>query len=356
MQKVAIVGFGFMGQIHAQVYAQLANAEVGSVVDTRLEEGKAALSKLGLDAPVHENLSSLLDSAEIDAVDVCLPTDLHHPVVLEAIGAGKHVFCEKPISTSTTKAEEMVHAARDAGVELMVGHCIRFWPEYLAITEAVAASRAGREVAGANGSSIALGKLVSLNLQRFGGRPSYTIDSWIDDEERCHGAALDMHIHDTDYLLHLLGKPDAVFSRGVREKAGWNYISSNFVYPDGPVVSTEGGWLLPPKWGFRMTLKAVFEHAAIDFDNTRDPTLTLTLGDEAPAPMPYPRIAAATGAESDGNISDLGGYYNELEYFVARLEGGKPIETNTGAQALESLRTALAEIESAATGKVVSLT
>lgn len=342
MKSTAIAGFGFMGQLHAQVYDLLPGSTLGGVVDTRGDDARAALAKLGIDAPVFGTLQELLDAVSIDAVDVCLPTDLHHPVVLEAVAAGKHVFCEKPISTSIAKAEEMKKTADAAGVQLMVGHCIRFWPEYRAIHDFVRSPGKG-------------GKLLSLNLQRFGGRPAYTIDNWVDDEDRCHGAALDMHIHDTDYLLHLLGKPRAVFSRGIREKAGWNYISSQYLYDDVPVVTAEGGWLLPPKWGFRMTLKAVFENAAIDFDSSRDPTLTLTLGDDDPAPMPFEKLSSGRDAESGGNISDLGGYYNELEYFVERLEKNAPVEINTGADALESLRTALAEIESAASGEIVAL-
>jgi predicted dehydrogenase len=229
MQRVVIVGFGFMGQMHAQIYGALADGEVAGVVDKRGEEAREALARLGIEAEVYGELGEALAAGEVDVVDVCLPTDLHAVVVLEAIEAGKHIFCEKPIALRMEDGERMVAAAAEAGVELMVGHCIRFWPEYEAVTDFVRSGKGG--------------KLVSLNLQRFGGRPTYAVDAWVDDEERCVGAALDMHIHDTDYVLHLLGKPKGVFSRAVREKTGWNYISTQYLFEgehEDVVVSGEG--------------------------------------------------------------------------------------------------------------------
>jgi predicted dehydrogenase len=346
MQRVVIVGFGFMGQMHAQIYAARADAEVAGVVDKRGDEARQALEKLGIEAAVFGELGEALAAGEVDVVDVCLPTDLHPVVVLEAIGAGKHVFCEKPIALREEDGERMVSAAAEAGVQLMVGQCIRFWPEYEAVTDFVRSGEAG--------------KLVSLNLQRFGGRPTYAVDAWVDDEERCVGAALDMHIHDTDYVLHLLGKPSGVFSRAVREETGWNYISTQYLFEGenaDAVVSGEGGGLLPEKWGFRMTLKAVFEKGASDYARSQEETLRLTLGDEEPGAMDFakPDAAAGDGGGSGGNISDLGGYYNELAYFVERLEKGEAVGVATGAQALESLRTVLAEIDSARSGKVVNV-
>ena len=91
-----------------------------------------------------------------------------------------------------------------------------------------------------------------------------------------------------------------------------------------------------------MRFSAVFQNAAMDFDSRANPTLMLTVGGDAP------RLVALPEPATDG-------YHRELEYFIARIEAGLPVETSTGAQAARSLAVTLAEIESAASGKHVSL-
>src|SRR5882762_2513424 len=98
MQKVAIVGLGFMGTMHLQVYAQIKDVRVVAVLDKQKNKAERDLAKLKLDIPVFESLDRLLAACEVDIIDICLPTNLHAPFVLKAISAGKHVFCEKPLA------------------------------------------------------------------------------------------------------------------------------------------------------------------------------------------------------------------------------------------------------------------
>ena len=79
-----------------------------------------------------------------DGDDICLPTDLHRATALQAFAAGKHVFCEKPIALSTEDAMVMTEAALLADRQLMVGHCIRFWPEYVELKRMVDSGKQGR--------------------------------------------------------------------------------------------------------------------------------------------------------------------------------------------------------------------
>ena len=71
----------------------------------------------------------------VEAVDICLPTDLHPSVSTAALAAGKHVFCEKPMALREADCELMIEAARKAKRVLMVGQVLRFWPEYMALQE-----------------------------------------------------------------------------------------------------------------------------------------------------------------------------------------------------------------------------
>lgn len=336
--RVAIAGFGFMGQMHARVYQSLPETEIVGIMDTF--SPKAQMAALGIEAVTAPSVAALLKAVDFDVLDICLPTDLHCEAIIAAARAGKHVFCEKPLALEIADAERALAEVEKSGVALQVGQCIRYWPEYQAL-ERFVKSGAG-------------GKLVSLTLQRRASRPTYSRDNWLHEASRSKGAALDLHIHDTDYILHLLGKPKAVHSIGRKENGMWSHLFSQFIFDD-VAVTAEGGWDLPPQWGFQMSFQAIFENAAIDFDSLSSPTLHLTLGDRKREPMSFEKPALTTSGATGGNISDLGGYYNELADFYGQLRQFKKPTIATGSQALESLRTVLAEIESASQGQAVVL-
>lgn len=324
MTDLAIIGFGFMGAMHAGVYRSLPSARVVAVVDDRVEEIRGRLRERGWDIPVFPDYGSAVAGCDFSVLDICLPTDLHPKTAIRAFADGKHVFCEKPIALAVRDAEAMTAAAHAAGRQLMVGHCIRFWPEYEALKRAVDSREHGR--------------LASLSLSRRNARPDYAVGNWVNDPGRCAGAALDMHIHDTDFVCHLLGAPVAVSARGVLETGGWNSIASTYDFgPDGPLVFADGAWNYPRGWGFQMCFSAVFENAALDFDSRATPSLMLTVAGGEPRPVVLPE-------------PPTDGYRRELEYFIGRLEAGLPVETSTGEQAARSLAVTLAEIESAAGG------
>lgn len=324
MVRVLLCGFGFMGRVHAGVLAQLPGVTVAGVVDPRGEAVLPELRDLCGEVPVFPTTETALAGCTCDAVDICLPTDLHRQTAEMSLSAGKHVFCEKPLALTVPDAEAMVQAAQKADRQLMVGHCLRFWPEYEFLAELVRSREHGA--------------LVSLSLSRRNARPDYAVGDWVNNPQRCVGGALDMHIHDTDFVCHLLGTPRGVSARGVREATGWNSIASTYDYgSSGPLVFADGAWIYPPGWGFQMRFSTVFERAALDFDSRADPALLLTAGKNPPQPVPLPH------AGTDG-------YHGELAYFFSRLRDGLPVEISTGEQATESLRVTLAEIASAADG------
>lgn len=340
MKKIIIAGFGFMGVMHAQIYKQLENARLVGVVDMRLEATRERLAELGLsDVTVFASLEDALATADFDVLDICLPTDLHLPFALKGIEAGKAVFCEKPLALSNADAEQIHDAAARAGVPFQVGHCIRFWPEYQALRTFVQSGRGG--------------KLLSLSMQRRSARPSYAEGDWLNKEARSNGAAFDLHIHDTDFVLALLGKPTAVSSRATFDASGPSHIFTSYDFSD-TVVHAEGGWNYPDTWGFQMAFQAVFEQAVIDYDSNTSPSLSITVPGKPKEALPFVKTGGSSSV-SEGNISDLGGYYNEIAYFIARLEKGLPIEDATATQAALSVRVTLAEIESARTGKPVRI-
>lgn len=307
-----------MGRMHANVYSLLEGVDLMAVCDKRPEKRHEFSETFGVAG--FEHLEEMLDG--VDIVDVCLPTYLHREATVTAANAGKHVVCEKPIALTPEDADAMINAVDSAGVQLMIGHCIRFWPEYALLKEIVDDNR--------------LGKLLSINLTRYGEFPYWSSENWLADESKAGGGVLDMHIHDTDYILYLLGEPQSLSSWGSVDGRGPGHVFTTMQYP-GCVAHLEGGWNLPSNTPFKMTFRAIFEQGAAIMEGG---PLTIY----RPGKDPEVPVFAQMKAEGGGNISDLGGYYHELAYFVRRLQEGKPMEIVTPQSSKLSLQTTLEEI------------
>jgi len=336
MVRIIIQGFGFMGQVHARCYAANPRAEVVAVVDLDSERARKTVVDLALgEVLISDNIEDVLKHAKADALDICLPTDAHPAAAEAGFAAGLHVFCEKPIALDLESANRITAASEKAERQLMVGHCLRFWPEYLSLKSMIQSGEAGR--------------LRALSLFRRATRPGYTAGDWISDPERCLGAALDFHIHDTDLVHFFLGAPQAVFSAGLRLPTGWDHIQTQYLFDDGPMVQAEGGWTYPANRPFQMGYSALFERGSLDFDSTASSTLVKNIGDETFD------LSASPDEAAQGELAGLVGYRDQLDYFVARIASGEPIEINTGIDATVSLRTLHAEIKSAESRRITCL-
>lgn len=336
--SILLVGYGFMGKTHASVYEELPGVEIVGVVDDQIEGREVELSS-GRRVALYSKLDQALASVDCDAVDLCVPTDLHLSLGLIALSAKKHLFCEKPISLTLSEARRLEEARLEAGVQAMVGHCIRFWPEYEFLKELVWSKK--------------WGDLKSLSMRRYAGRPGGSVQSWVHDEKRCMGAALDLHIHDTDFIFSILGVPYLVHSKGVREASGWNWIATDYSY-ERIVVRAEGGWNLPSNWNFEMSYRAVFAGGIVDYSNRNTPSLML-IPQKGYAALEIPKGEGGESTSGKNNLAGLSGYVRTLSYFIDQLQKNEPIEISTLTDATESLRVTLAEIQSAQENRTISL-
>jgi predicted dehydrogenase len=184
-----------MGTMHAACYAALPDVRVAAIADVQADKARALAAKS--DAAVFSTARELIAKAQVDVVDVCLPTYLHCEHVLLAAKRGLDCFCEKPIARNPAQANRMVKAVRAAKIKFMVGQVIRFWPEYQILKQYV--------------EKKPLGPLASLALKRFAEMPNGW-KNWFRKPALSGGAALDLHIHDADYVLYLLGKPKGLDS------------------------------------------------------------------------------------------------------------------------------------------------
>ncbi len=312
-----------MGRMHAEVYGVLEGVDLVHVCDKTPTQHEKIAARYG--ARTSQSIDEMLKDSELDVIDICLPTDLHADTTVKALEAGKHVVCEKPMALSVADADRMIAASTQTGKTLMIAHCIRFWPEYEVLEKIVK-----------DGS---LGQILSLNLTRYGAFPSWSTDNWLADEKRSGGGALDMHIHDTDYALYLLGQPSSQTSHGSVDPRGVSHMFTTATF--GKVVAQiEGGWNLPSNAPFKMAFRAVFERGLVNMDAG-----PLTIFEEGKDPVvpELPKMAVNTG----GNIGDLGGYYFELKYFYEHLKSGEPLTRITPQSSRASLAATLEEIRQA---------
>ncbi len=125
--KTAVIGTGFMGRVHSEAIRRLGNVEIAAVAG--LTEDLAA--SLGREIGVERTTAdyrTVLSDPEIEAVHICTPNALHYRIAKEAMKAGKHVLCEKPLTLSAAEARELVQIAKAAGVANCINHNLRYYP------------------------------------------------------------------------------------------------------------------------------------------------------------------------------------------------------------------------------------
>ncbi|MBI4586508.1 MAG: Gfo/Idh/MocA family oxidoreductase [Planctomycetes bacterium] len=125
--KVGVIGLGFIGPAHIEALRRTGIVEVAAFADNNPEVAKKSADMLGVDT-YYTDYKDLLKDKSIQSVHVCTPNFLHYPMVKEALNAGKHVLCEKPLATSVKEAKELVELAEKKGIANAVNFNLRFYP------------------------------------------------------------------------------------------------------------------------------------------------------------------------------------------------------------------------------------
>ena len=128
--KVAILGAGFIADIHVESYSRfIPESEVVAVFSNQAEEAQSFASARGI-PQWYDNLDRLLAESGAQIIDICLPNFLHHEACLKAAAANKHVIIEKPLALTLEQADEMIDACKKSGVLLMYAEQLCFTPKY----------------------------------------------------------------------------------------------------------------------------------------------------------------------------------------------------------------------------------
>ncbi len=144
MITVGIIGAGRIGRVHVEsICTQVPDAKIKMLADPFMNADTEKWAKdMGV-AATTKDYKDIINDPEIDAVLICSSTDTHSPISVEAIKAGKHVFCEKPIDHDVAKIQEVIDALKENKVKYQVGFNRRFDHNFEAVRDAVAAGKIG---------------------------------------------------------------------------------------------------------------------------------------------------------------------------------------------------------------------
>jgi len=245
--KVAVAGLGFMGATHLKAWKQVPAAHVIGVTSSNARKLTGDLTAVGgnfggpgemmdfSNIRKYRSLEEVLGDPEIDAVDICLPTDQHGKAAIAALRAGKHVLIEKPMAMDEAETGSVLNEARCSGRTLMVGQILRFSPAYVALADALRTA----------------GPVHSAFFRRRCAAPTWS--RWLTDPSRSGGGIFDLLIHDADYCISRWGMPDSVRAAGYEDLArGIDVVHAELSYRGtGPVIIS-GGWHHPGAYPFSM--------------------------------------------------------------------------------------------------------
>lgn len=142
--KVAILGAGFISDIHLESYHRFVpDAEVVAVYARNSEKAKAFAEKHQV-PQWYDDIDRLIHESGCDVVDICLPNFLHAQATLQAAAAGKHVIIEKPLAVTLEEADRMIDACKKAGVKLMYAEELCFAPKYERVRQMVNEGAVGK--------------------------------------------------------------------------------------------------------------------------------------------------------------------------------------------------------------------
>ena len=327
--KVGIVGVGFMGTTHAAGWAETPAEIVGFTAETNQEAGALARQ---YDVQVYGSLEEMLPA--VDVVDMCSPTHLHYEMALKAAAAGKHIVCEKPLARTTTQAQKIVAACQRAGVQLLVAHVVRFFPEYALAQAAVAEGQ--------------IGKPGVIRLHRGSYRPKKPAGNWFLDEVKSGGILMDLMIHDYDYARWIAGDVETVSARRVTEhhvEAPVDYGLVILGHRSGALSHIAGAWAYPPPT-FRTHLEIAGDRGLIEFDSDSTAPIQNLILRTGGADAPDVALPSSPVSESP--------YTTQIKEFYRALAEGVPARLSA-TDGLAAVQIAEAAIQSAHSGQPVRL-
>lgn len=329
--KVGVIGAGGIAHAHLPRLMERSDAvEVIGVADVNAAAALATAEKYGLARQVADYRELL---PAIDAVLICVPTHLHAAMAVDALEAGKHVFCEKPLARTLEQADAIAAAAARSPGALQVGFVRRFDHEWLAWREAVQAGKIGRPVTWRH--------IAATSVAAW--------SPWFCRDEMGGGPFLDGCIHNYDFALHTFGPVSSVYAQLRTMNPTFTALDTGTVamrFESGDELIMSWSWGLPHGSG---------GNGAFDF---LGPQGSITWPSDGVVRDGERRFVINTGDATEEVWFDSAalrhGYELQMDEFIAVARGEAKPRAGL-AESYESLRVALAVLEAGRSGEIVRL-
>lgn len=315
MLKTGIIGFGGIAKAHRKAYASLKQQGKAELVCACDIDPKAFTRKIKINidaAPVeveenlryYTDLDEMLEKEKLDFVSICVPSFLHREITERVLKKGIHVMCEKPMALSYEDCLSMIRTAEENGKELMIGQCLRFYPAFDYIKDAISEKR--------------FGKVLGASFERLSAPPIWGWENWFMNPERSGGCITDLHIHDVDIIRYLFGEPEAISCLATTSVCKHDTVHTTFFY-DGTPITAIGDWTLVGTT-FRASCRIDFETATVFFDGN-----IVTV---------YPKDGSQ---QYTVNLPKISGHEGELSFFCDVVSGRIKNEKNPASSAATTI-------------------
>ncbi len=296
-----MIGVGYLGQFHAEKYAQLPDAELVAVVDTDGKRVGEVAEKVGTTA--YTDYREVLGL--VDAVSIVVPTQYHHEVARAFLDRGVHVLLEKPVTTTLEEADDLIRIAADRGAVFQVGHLERFNPVIMAL----------------DGVITRPGFIESVRIAPFKPRGTDV------------NVVLDLMIHDIDIIQYLVNSPvKQINSIGAPVFTGEEDIANARIQFENGCVANVTASRISLKSERRMRIFQPDAYINVDFQNKKVAIFRKGDGEMFPG---VPNISMDEKSFEQGDALKA-----EIASFLEAISTGKP-PVVTGEDGRRALETAL---------------
>ncbi len=323
--RFGIAGAGHMGARHAACLRASPHATLAGVWSRTVEH--AAVLAADNAAQVYPTLHEMVRDPDLDAVIVATPTGHHAEPALAAIRAGKHAIVEKPLAHSMADADMLLREAERAGVLLLTGHVVRFFPVFRTLHDQVVSGTIGQPAV--------------IHMSRETATP---LTGWRADLAEGGGVILDLGIHEFDWLLWTLGPVSRVYSRALSRSGhgAEDYALTTLRFQSGAIAEVESSALRAR--GFRTYGEIAGDQGLLSYDSERDQALSVDT--DAPGRAVWQGLPTSYAGRS--------AYVQQMDHWVRCIRGQEEPEVGID-QACAALRVALAACDSAECGQAVTL-
>lgn len=326
--NIGVLGAGFIGDIHLSCWEKIDGAEVKGVAEK--SESRREMVSEGYGFGTYENPDALFEGEELDVVDVCLPTPMHKKIIEKAVHNVSAIICEKPIARRMNEANEMKEIARRNGVELYIGHVVRFFPEYVKMRNRITEGEVGHP-----------GVIRTFR----GGASPFGRAKWYKEVDKSGRILVDMLIHDFDWLRWTVGEVQSVYTKGLSfEKKEKDMALVNLRFKNGSIAHVEGSWAHPEDYPFTTKVEVAGSDGLLTFDSNNS------------VPLEVYKYEGEGGSGTGAPESPLSRnpWCKQLDHFLESFRLGRQPRV-TVEDSIEALKISLSALKSLESGEPVKV-